>query len=129
VTAGLNGGPTLINNVETLAAVTTILAHGPQWWQDQGRGDYAGLKYFSVSGDVAQPQVICLPWGSPVTDAIDACGGMADERDLLAFSPGGASTPFLPQQRLTRQWRLKRCVRPAVAWAPGPYLWLAAGAT
>lgn len=96
VTAGLNGGPTLINNVETLAAVTTILAHGPQWWQDQGRGDYAGLKYFSVSGDVAQPQVVCLPWGSPVADAIDACGGMADERELLAFSPGGASTPFLP---------------------------------
>ena len=96
VTAGLNGGPTLINNVETLAAVTTILAHGPKWWQDQGRGDYTGLKYFSVSGDVAQPQVVCLPWGSPVADAIAACGGMADDRDLLAFSPGGASTPFLP---------------------------------
>jgi len=96
VTAGLHGGPTLINNVETLAAVTTILARGAQWWRDQGVGDYAGLKYFSVSGDVEHPQVVCLPWGSPVTQAIAACGGMRADRDLLAFSPGGASTPFLP---------------------------------
>lgn len=98
VTAGLNGGPTLINNVETLAAVSSILAHGPDWWQAQGEGDYAGLKYVSVSGDVAEPQVLCLPWGTPVAEAIRQCGGMADGRDLLAFSPGGASTPFLPAE-------------------------------
>ncbi|AGM40271.1 Respiratory-chain NADH dehydrogenase domain 51 kDa subunit [Spiribacter salinus M19-40] len=96
VTAGLHGGPTLINNVETLAAVSSILAHGPDWWLAQGRGDYAGLKYVSVSGDVAEPQVLCLPWGTTVAEAINQCGGMAEGRSLMAFSPGGASTPFLP---------------------------------
>ncbi len=96
VTHGLHGGPTLINNVETLAAVATILARGADWWQAQGCGDYAGLKYVSVSGDVARPQVLCLPWGTSVAEAIAHCGGMADGRELLAFSPGGASTPFLP---------------------------------
>ena len=96
VTQGLWGGPTLINNVETLAAVTAILGHGAEWWQAQGHGDYAGLKYVSVSGDVAHPQVLCLPWGTPVREAIHRCGGMAADHRLLAFSPGGASTPFLP---------------------------------
>lgn len=95
-TAGLYGGPTLINNVETLAAVSTILARGASWWREQGIGEHAGLKYVSVSGDVKNPQVLCLPWGTTVAEAIEHCGGMADNRDLLAFSPGGASTPFLP---------------------------------
>ncbi|PWG60912.1 NADH-ubiquinone oxidoreductase-F iron-sulfur binding region domain-containing protein [Spiribacter halobius] len=93
---GLHGGPTLINNVETLAAVTTILAHGPEWWRAQGRGGYSGLKYVSVSGDVVTPGVHCLPWGTPVREAIERCGGVMEGRGVLAFSPGGASTPFLP---------------------------------
>lgn len=93
---GLHGGPTLINNVETLAAVTTILARGADWWRAQGRGDYAGLKYVSVSGDVVAPGVCCLPWGTTVAEAIERCGGVIEGRGVLAFSPGGASTPFLP---------------------------------
>jgi len=93
---GLHGGPTLINNVETLAAVTTILARGSDWWRAQGRDGYAGLKYVSVSGDVAAPGVHCLPWGAPVSEAIERCGGVIEGRRVLAFSPGGASTPFLP---------------------------------
>lgn len=95
---GLHGGPTLINNVETLAAVTTILARGAEWWRSQGIGEHAGLKYVSVSGDVKHPQVLCLPWGTSVTKAIEHCGGMAEGHALLAFSPGGASTPFLPAE-------------------------------
>ena len=95
-TVGLHGGPTLINNVETLAAVTTILARGASWWRAQGRGEHAGLKYICVSGDIKTPQVLCLPWGSTVAEAIEGCGGLSDGRNLLAFSPGGASTPFLP---------------------------------
>lgn len=94
--AGLCGGPTLINNVETLAAVSTILAKGASWWREQGVGEHAGLKYVCVSGDVEHPQVLCLPWGTTVSEAIQRCGGMAEGRELLAFSPGGASTPFLP---------------------------------
>ena len=62
---GLDGRPTLINNVETLAAVPTILARGPDWWAAQGVGEHKGLKYVCASGDVVRPAVHCMPWATP----------------------------------------------------------------
>ncbi len=97
---GLYGQPTLINNVETLAAVPTILARGTDWWRGQGRDEHAGLKYVSVCGDVTRPGVYCVPWGTPVSEILAEAGGMADGRALRAFSPGGASTPFLPADKV-----------------------------
>ena len=61
---GLHGRPTLMNNVETFAAVPIILARGAQWWKDQGVNGGAGLKFFSVSGHVEQPGVFCVPAGT-----------------------------------------------------------------
>ncbi|MCH8503795.1 MAG: NAD(P)H-dependent oxidoreductase subunit E [Ectothiorhodospiraceae bacterium] len=98
--AGLNGRPTLINNVETFSAVTTIAARGADWWNAQGIDDHAGLKFVSVSGDVARPGVHCVPWGTTARDVLKRCGGMAEGRALKAFSPGGASTAFLPPDKL-----------------------------
>lgn len=92
---GLNGQPTLINNVETLAAVPAILARGAEWWDAQGRGKHQGLKYVCVSGDVVHPGVYCHAWGTPIAEVLAAAGGIREGRDLLAFSPGGASTAFL----------------------------------
>lgn len=100
VQAGLNGQPTLINNVETFAAVPVICERGADWWRGQGVGDHAGLKYVSVSGDVVQPGVHCLPWGTPARVALERCGGIRDGLGVKAFSPGGASTPFLPPDQL-----------------------------
>ncbi|WP_440995190.1 NADH-ubiquinone oxidoreductase-F iron-sulfur binding region domain-containing protein [Arhodomonas sp. SL1] len=93
---GLWDRPTLMNNVETFTAVPTILARGTQWWAAEGRGEHKGLKYVCVSGDVARPGVYCIPWGSSVAEVLERAGGMADGRALKAFSPGGASTNFLP---------------------------------
>lgn len=94
--AGLWGKPTLMNNVETFAAVPIILARGAQWWADQGRDRHKGLKYVCVSGDVAKPGVYCIPWGMTVAEVLDLCGGVPGGKALKAFSPGGSSTNFLP---------------------------------
>lgn len=99
-TAGLHGQPTLINNVETFAAVPAICHHGVEWWSAQGKAGFKGLKYVSVSGDVVRPGVYCVPWGSTAREVLERCGGVAGGRALKAFSPGGASTPFLPPERL-----------------------------
>lgn len=99
-THGLHGQPTLINNVETFAAVPAICLHGADWWAAQGRPGFKGLKYISVSGDVARPGVYCVPWGSTAREVLELCGGMAEGRELKAFSPGGASTPFLSAECL-----------------------------
>ena len=96
---GLNGLPTLMNNVETFAAVPMIVQNGGEWWQGQGVNDCPGLKYMAVSGDVALPGVYCVPMGTTVSDLIARAGGVAGGGQLLAFSPGGASTRFLPADR------------------------------
>ena len=94
-THGLWGKPTLINNVETFALATSIVHHGSDWWNEQAAGNYAGLKFVSVSGDVAKPGVHEIPVGTTVAELIERAGGMRNGRPLKAFLPGGASSNFL----------------------------------
>jgi NADH:ubiquinone oxidoreductase subunit F (NADH-binding)/NADH:ubiquinone oxidoreductase subunit E len=96
---GLWGRPTLINNVETFAAVPAILARGAKWWAGQGKGGCKGLKFLAVSGDVARPGVVCVPMGTTVAELLEQCGGVPDGRALAAFAPGGASSNFLPASK------------------------------
>lgn len=99
-THGLWGKPTLINNVETYAFTTFIMSRGADWWIDQAPGDYVGLKFVSVSGDVKQPGVYEIPIGTTVAELIDLAGGMRDGMALQAFLPGGASSNFLPADKV-----------------------------
>jgi NADH:ubiquinone oxidoreductase subunit F (NADH-binding)/NADH:ubiquinone oxidoreductase subunit E len=95
-THGLWGKPTLINNVETLCIVPAILQRGASWFKSQGRNNN-GLKYLGLSGHVLRPGVYEVPLGLPVEEFINAYGGgMSGGRKLKAFSPGGASSGFLP---------------------------------
>jgi NADH:ubiquinone oxidoreductase subunit F (NADH-binding) len=96
---GLWGKPTLMNNVETFAAVPIILDKGSEWWASQGKGTFRGLKYLSVSGDVAKPGVYCVPMGTSVRELLEICGGVPGGRALQAFAPGGASSNFLPASK------------------------------
>ncbi len=98
---GLWGKPTLINNVETFAHATAILAKGVDWWKQLGRGSSDGHKFVSVSGDVAQPGVHLVPFGSSFADLLEACGGMAEGEGVMAFAPGGASSRFLGPEELS----------------------------
>ena len=96
---GYAGGPTLMNNVETFALIPQLLEQGAAAWRARGRDGYAGIKLLSVSGDVVAPGVYCVATGTPVSEVIERAGGIRGGRSLYAFSPGGASTPFLPADR------------------------------
>jgi formate dehydrogenase len=96
VTHGLFGQPTLINNVETLAMAAVVANRGAEWWKAEGRPGFAGLKFISVSGHVEKPGVYEIPVGTTVRELIEQAGGIKDGRNLLAFTPGGASSAFLP---------------------------------
>jgi NADH:ubiquinone oxidoreductase subunit F (NADH-binding) len=96
--SGLWGKPTLMNNVETFACVPNILLRGGRWFADLGRGEACGTKLFSISGDVARPGVYELAQGAPARELIEAAGGVVGT--LQAFSPGGASSGFLPPSEL-----------------------------
>jgi len=92
---GLHGKPTLINSVETFAHVPVIVRRGAGWWNDQGKGAHAGLKFFAVSGHVERPGVYCVPMGTSARELLDLAGGVSGGRPLGAIQPGGASSNFL----------------------------------
>lgn len=91
--SGFRGKPTLMHNVETSACVPAILLKGGQWFRQQGRTE-AGSKLFCISGNVQHPGVYELPLGATLQEVVDAAGGY--EGTPQAFSPGGASSGFLP---------------------------------
>jgi formate dehydrogenase beta subunit len=99
-TYGLHGKPTLMNSVETFAHVPVIVARGAEWWNAQGRGDHAGLKFFAVSGHVERPGVYCVPMGTTARELLDLAGGVAGGQRLGAIQPGGASSNFIGPDRL-----------------------------
>jgi len=99
-TYGLWGKPTLMNSVETLAAIPVILERGGQWWRDQGVRGGVGLKFLAVSGQIANPGVYCVPMGTTARELIELAGGVADGAELQAFQPGGASSNFLGPEQL-----------------------------
>ena len=91
--AGLFGKPTLINNVETLACVPSILLRGGAWFRAQGRTE-PGSKLYCISGHIQRPGVYELPLGATLDEVVAAAGGYVGTP--RAFSPGGASSGFLP---------------------------------
>ncbi len=99
-TKGLWEKPTLINNVETFAHAAGIVKNGLGWWKSLGKPGFAGHKFISVSGDVARPGVYLIPMGAPIRELLALCGGMKDGKILKAIAPGGASSNFLPADKL-----------------------------
>jgi NADH:ubiquinone oxidoreductase subunit F (NADH-binding) len=96
-THGVFGLPTLMNNVETFQHVPLILTEGAAAWKAHGVNGGAGWKLLSVCGHVEKPDVFCVPMGTPTRTLIEQhAGGVSGGRKLKAFSPGGASAPFLP---------------------------------
>jgi len=93
--AGLWGKPTLMNNVETLACVPDIILRGGQRFRDLGR-DEPGTKLYCLSGHVNRPGVYELPLGATLDELVQAGGGYRGTP--RAFSPGGASSGFLPMR-------------------------------
>ncbi|MGH3286661.1 MAG: NAD(P)H-dependent oxidoreductase subunit E [Streptosporangiaceae bacterium] len=99
-TYGLHGMPTLMNSVETFAHIPVIAARGAPWWNAQGRGDHAGLKFFAVSGHVERPGVYCVAMGTTARELLDLAGGVAGGERLGAIQPGGASSNFIGPDQL-----------------------------
>ncbi len=93
---GLFACPTVINNVETLAAVPYILQKGAEAYRKYGTEKSPGTKLFSVSGHVKKPGNYELPLGYPLQKLIyEDCGGMSHGMALKAVIPGGSSVAVL----------------------------------
>ncbi len=97
---GLYASPTLINNVETLATIPSILTQGPEWFAAIGSEKSPGTKIFSVSGKVERPGNYEVPMGTPLRTVLEHAGGVLGGRRLKAWTPGGSSTPMLTEEHL-----------------------------
>ena len=97
---GLYASPTLINNVETLANVPSIVTRGADWFAGIGTKKSPGTKIFSVSGKVERPGNYELPMGTPLRTVLEAAGGVLGGATLKAWTPGGSSTPMLTAEHL-----------------------------
>ena len=101
VTHGFEDLPTVVNNVETLVSVPPILRHGADWYRALGRGEQAGTKLISLSGDVARPGNYEVPLGFPLMELIDDwAGGTGEGRTIRAVTMAGLSGGFLAGEDL-----------------------------
>jgi len=95
--------PTIVNNVETLAAVIPIIRDGAAAYRKFGTEKSPGTKLFSVSGNVVRPGNYEVPLGLPLKDLIfTVCGGLKPGRSLKAVIPGGSSAPVLTAEEAMR---------------------------
>jgi len=93
---GLFGSPTIVQNVETLSCVPSIIKNGPEWFKAIGPETGPGPKIYCVSGHVEKPGLYELPMGMPLRTVIyDYAGGIRGGKKLKAVMPGGSSFPIL----------------------------------
>lgn len=97
---GLYGCPTIVNNVESIAVVSTILRRGHEWFAGIGRANNTGTKVFCISGHVNKPCTVEEAMGIPLKELIEKhAGGVRGGWDnLKAVIPGGASCPMIPKE-------------------------------
>jgi NADH-quinone oxidoreductase subunit F len=98
--AGLYGCPTVINNVESIASVPSIVRGGPDWFESMGTEKSPGFTLFSLSGHVRRPGQYEAPLGITLRQLLDRAGGVREGHELKFWTPGGSSTPLLTDQHL-----------------------------
>ncbi|MCW2814687.1 MAG: nuoF [Nocardioides sp.] len=98
--AGLYACPTVINNVESIASVPSIVAHGAPWFASMGTEKSKGYGIFSLSGHVTTPGQYEAPLGITLRELLDLAGGMRHGHELKFWTPGGSSTPLLTADHL-----------------------------
>lgn len=102
--AGFNAKPTVVNNVETFAAVPAVVEKGADWFCSIGAEQYPGTKVFSLSGDITNKGCFEAATNVKLRDIIDEFGGgVANGKQLKAVQLGGSSCGFLKPEQLDTQ--------------------------
>jgi NADH-quinone oxidoreductase subunit F len=102
---GLYARPTVVNNVETIAAVPVIVNEGGDEYAKIGIGKSTGTKLISACGHLNKPGIYEIELGLPVEEFIysdEYCGGIWKGRELKAVVAGGSSVPILPKELILK---------------------------
>jgi len=97
---GLFGKPTVVNNVLTLAAVTTVLAKGAAYYKDYGSGRSRGTLSVQLAGNIRRGGLIEVPFGASLRELVEEFGGgTASGRPVRAIQVGGPLGAYLPESQ------------------------------
>jgi bidirectional [NiFe] hydrogenase diaphorase subunit len=101
--SGLWGQPTLINNVETLGNIQSIIRKGPEWFAGIGTERSKGTKVFALTGRVVNSGLIEVPMGITLREIVyDIGGGIPDGRRCKGVQTGGPSGGCIPEAFLDK---------------------------
>ena len=98
--AGLYARPTVVNNVESIASVPSIINNGAEWFSAMGTEKSKGMTIYSLSGHVTNPGQIEAPLGITLRELLDLAGGVRKGHELKFWTPGGSSTPIFTAVQL-----------------------------
>jgi NADH-quinone oxidoreductase subunit F len=98
--AGLYACPTVINNVESIASVPSIIDRGVEWFRGFGSDKSPGFTLYSLSGHVTRPGQYEAPLGVTLRELLELAGGVREGHELKFWTPGGSSTPLLTAEHL-----------------------------
>jgi len=99
--SGLWGSPTLINNVETWANVSTIIDRGAKWYSSIGTKTSKGTKVFSLVGKINNTGLVEVPMGISMKEIIyDIGGGIPGNKEFKAVQTGGPSGGCIPKDEI-----------------------------
>ncbi|MBR7827446.1 NADH-quinone oxidoreductase subunit NuoF [Actinospica sp. MGRD01-02] len=97
---GLYASPTVVNNVESVASVPSILRNGKDWFRTFGSEKSPGFGFFSLSGHVTRPGQYEAGLGVTLRELLDLAGGIRHGHRLKFWTPGGSSTPLFTDEHL-----------------------------
>ena len=98
--AGLYARPTVVNNVESIASVPSIVRNGADWFTSMGTERSTGFGLFSLSGHVTHPGQYEAPLGVTLRELLEMAGGIREGHELKFWTPGGSSTPIFTAEHL-----------------------------
>lgn len=99
--SGLWGKPTLINNVETYAAIAPIIVNGGEWYSETGTAKSAGTKVFALAGKINYSGLIEVPMGTTLREIVfEIGGGIQGGGEFKAAQTGGPSGGCIPESHL-----------------------------
>ncbi len=121
--AGLWGCPTVINNVETMAASVVAYELG-EGYRKYGTEKCPGTKLFTISGHVEKPGVYEAPLGITIRELLEMAGGMKDGSTLKAIQTGGSSGPIVRPDKLDVPMAIEECQAAGCSLGTGDLMFL-----
>ncbi len=98
---GLWGRPTLVQNIETVSWLPSILRNGAEWFLADGHGQ----KLVSLIGSVRKPGIYEVPLGIRLADIVEMGGGLPEGEEIQALAVGGPSGGFIPAEYIDTEFR------------------------